>query len=404
MSSLLHQKLNKNIPIVSETLLEIQQPDKVKKPRLQFIDMARSIAILLMLEGHFIDQTLGVNFRSPDPHFVNKDYLVYDIWHIVRGYTSPMFLTMTGMVFVYLLYMNRDVPFFQNNRVKLGFKRVLELLFWGYLITPRGFHILQCIGFGILGLLITFGIYKLVKFIPLWVYCFGFSLLIFALNTPISEIRIDGEKIPWPYNAPNFIQNMFNAPGGRSIFPFTPHLGYTFFGAGIGVILHSNWINKSKWNIPMFLFLFGVILAFFSTDILYFVHNKFTQIFDFGIIYLAKANWLFNNLGWILMILGGLSSIEKIFTIKDNLFIRIGQNTLSIFIIHMILLYGAIINFGISTFINRTHNALNPYEAGIYATMFIFLFVLMIYFIKPLSKFFDKILDVVFPILKKQRK
>lgn len=389
---------------MSETSINNQSNDKVKKPRLQFIDMARSFAILLMLEGHFIDQTLGVNFRSQDPHFVNQDYLVYDIWHIVRGYTSPMFLTMTGMVFVYLLYMNREVPFFQNKRVKLGFRRVLELLFWGYLISPRGFHILQCIGFGILGLLITFGLYKLIKVLPLWVYFFSISLLIFALNTPINEIRIDGEKIPWPYNAPNFIQNMFNAPRGRSIFPFTPHLGYTFFGAGIGVVLHSIWINKSKWNIPLFLFLLGVILAFFSTDILYFLHHLFIKLFGFGLIYLAKANWLFENLGLILMVLGVLSTIEKIFTIKDNLFIRIGQNTLSIFIVHMILLYGAIINFGISTFINRTHNALNPYEAAIYAAMFICLFVLMIYFIKPLSEFYNKTLEVLFPILKKHNK
>ncbi|MFN5982221.1 MAG: hypothetical protein ACK476_15570 [Fluviicola sp.] len=386
---------------MSEIVTEIEP---VKRPRLKFIDMARSIAILLMLEGHFIDQTLGVNFRSPDPHFANPDYLVYDIWHLVRGYTSPMFLTMTGMVFVYLLYMNRDVPFFQNNRVKLGFRRVLELLFWGYLITPRGFHILQCIGFGILGLLLVFGLYKLTKVIPLWVYYFGFSLLIFALNSPISEIRIDGEKIPWPYNAPNFIQNMFNAPGGRSLFPFTPHLGYTFFGAGIGVVLHSIWINKSKWNIPLFLFLLGVILAFFSTDILYFLHYKFIHFFGFGIMYLAKANWLFENLGWILMILGFLSAIEKIFTIKDNIFIRIGQNTLSIFIVHMMILYGAIINVGIATYINRTHNALNPYEAAIYAALFICIFVIMIYFIKPLSEFYNKSLDVLFPIRKKYRK
>ena len=73
----------------------------VKRPRIYFIDIARSFAILLMLEGHFIDLTLGEQFRSPDPHFVNPDFLVYDIWHIIRGYTSPMFLTMTGMIFVY---------------------------------------------------------------------------------------------------------------------------------------------------------------------------------------------------------------------------------------------------------------------------------------------------------------
>ena len=112
----------------------------VKRPRLMFIDMARSIAIILMLEGHFVDQTLGSRFRSPDAHFVNPDFFWYDCWHIIRGYTSPMFLTMTGLIFVYLLYANKGEPFFGNERVKKGFKRVAELLFWGYILMPKGFQ------------------------------------------------------------------------------------------------------------------------------------------------------------------------------------------------------------------------------------------------------------------------
>src|SRR5574343_2026395 len=202
---------------------EISVPP-VKRPRLYFIDIARSFAILLMLEGHFIDHTLGEQFRSPDPHFVNPDFLVYDIWHIIRGYTSPMFLTMTGMVFVYLLYGANSKPFRDNNRVTKGFKRVIELLFWGYLLNPRSFHILQCIAFGILGLLLVYGLYKLIKVIPLWVYYFVISALIFSCYAPLSEIKLDGEKISWPYGWPNFIQNMIHAPGGRSLFPLAPSL------------------------------------------------------------------------------------------------------------------------------------------------------------------------------------
>ena len=113
---------------------------KPKKSRLIFIDIARSFAILLMLEGHFIDLTLGAQYRSPDPHFVNPNFLVYDIWHLIRGYTSPMFLTMTGMVITYLFYANNDKSYRENDRVKKGFRRLLELLFWGYLLNPASFH------------------------------------------------------------------------------------------------------------------------------------------------------------------------------------------------------------------------------------------------------------------------
>lgn len=373
----------------------------VKRPRLKFIDMARSIAILLMLEGHFIDATLGTNFRSEE-QWANPDFLAYDIWLEIRGYTSPMFLTMTGMVFVYLLYMNRQSGFFQNQRVKKGFRRVLELLFWGYFLNPKGFHILQCIGYGILGLLLVYGLYKLTKVIPLWVYYFVISLLIFSCYAPLSQLKVDGVRIGWPYGYPEFIQNMFSSP--KTLFPLAPNLAYTFFGAGIGVLLHQNWLRNFKWNISIFLATLGAIFAFYSYDILEFLHYKFLYFFGFGIENLLKANWLFEIQGWVLMILGLLATLEKIITIPDGLFLKIGQNTLSIFVVHMMILYGAVIHIGINDFFSAKYNPLNQYEAAIGAALFITLFVVMIYYLEQLTAFMHKVLDFIFPFRKRFRK
>ena len=41
-------------------------PTDTKPRRLRFIDMARSVAILLMLEGHFVDDSLEVGERPVD--------------------------------------------------------------------------------------------------------------------------------------------------------------------------------------------------------------------------------------------------------------------------------------------------------------------------------------------------
>jgi hypothetical protein len=106
-------------------------------------------------------------------------------------------------------------------------------------------------------------------------------------------------------------------------------------------------------------------------------------------------------LGWVLIVLGILATFEKLVKIKENLFIKIGQNTLSIFIIHMMLLYGAVIRIGIGTFYSKAHNPLNPYEAGIGAALFITLFVVMIYYIDPLTRFLNKVLDIIIPVRKK---
>ncbi|MFM8962283.1 MAG: heparan-alpha-glucosaminide N-acetyltransferase domain-containing protein, partial [Sphingomonadales bacterium] len=66
------------------------------KTRLYFIDMARTIAILLMLEGHFVHDSLA-------PIYASDSYPAYVTWKFIRGFTSPTFLTVTGLIFTYLL-------------------------------------------------------------------------------------------------------------------------------------------------------------------------------------------------------------------------------------------------------------------------------------------------------------
>ena len=65
---------------------------------------------------------------------------------------------------------------------------------------------------------------------------------------------------------------------------------------------------------------------------------------------LVLSNWLYETMGVVFIVLSLLSTFERLVTIKENLFIRIGQKTLSICIIHMMLLYGAVIKSGIGTF------------------------------------------------------
>ena len=147
-----------------------------QKNRLYFIDIARSIAILLMLEGHFVHDTLALDLRD-------ESNMVYHYWKFVRGFTSPVFLTVTGIVFTYLLLGNDQTAFWKNLRVRKGLKRVVELLFWGYAIQLSfytigkdiyyesewhldwlyAFHVLQSIGIGIFFLLVLFGLKKIIK-------------------------------------------------------------------------------------------------------------------------------------------------------------------------------------------------------------------------------------------------
>ena len=356
----------------------------MQKTRLYFIDIARSIAILLMLEGHFVDNGLMDVYRD-----TNND--IYNAWLFVRGFTSPIFLTITGIVFTYLLIGNNHLEYFKNNRIKKGYKRVVELLFWGYVVQVYAFHVLQCIGIGILSILILYGIYKAVKIIPLWVYFFFAGTIIFSSYIVISSWP---KEYYWPESAPIFIQNMFH--GKYSIFPILPRMGYTMYGAMIGVILYTYKSKVKEWSFILSVFLIGAFLYFFLKDILLILDG----IFAHPIYHLYKVDWLYECLGMVLIILSILITLEKfIGEIKPNLFLKIGQNTLTIYILHMVLLYGSITGFGINRVI---HKNLTPWQIVPATICFILFFVILIYyldeiklkldfFLKPIKKLVNKL-------------
>jgi uncharacterized membrane protein len=355
----------------------------MQKTRLYFIDIARSIAILLMLEGHFVDNGLMDVYRD-----TNND--IYNAWLFVRGFTSPIFLTITGIVFTYLLVGNNHLEYFKNNRIKKGYKRVVELLFWGYVVQVYAFHVLQCIGIGILTILILYGIYKAVKIIPLWVYFFFAGTIIFSSYIVISSWP---KEYYWPESAPIFIQNMFH--GKYSIFPILPRMGYTMYGAMIGVILFTYKSKVKEWSFILSVFLIGALLYFFLKDILLILDG----IFAHPIYHLYKVDWLYECLGMVLIILSILITLEKfIGEIKPNLFLKIGQNTLTIYILHMVLLYGSITGFGINRVI---HKNLTPWQILPATICFILIFVILIYYLDEIKLKLDFILKPIKKLVNK---
>ena len=445
---------------------------KVQKPRLKFIDMARSIAILLMLEGHFIGCTL-----ENQEYYHNTQNTIYTIWNFVRGFTAPMFFTVTGVVFVYLLTMGKDLPYLKNKRVKAGFKRSLELLFWGYLlqlnVTHFGsylsgeitswvvaFHVLQCIGIGISLLLLIYGVFKLINkgSLPLYYFIAGTILFSFypffrhredvkvliekvdsfekkdsysitrteyndikyllyqlsddelvefklngvktffyktrlsnmhnvsnlhSLNRDLLKVDVKaetGNDTFYPLNAPEFIQNLFQ--GTYSVFPIVPWVAFTLYGGMVGSLLNRYQEYIKRTWFPLTFIVLGLCLNLFGWTVFSAI-DSFSKLIHFhdDLDFVNNA-WLYGRIGQVLIVLGILMFIEKYFHIKESLFLKVGQNTLSIYIIHVMLLYGGLIGFGLKDFFAEK---LSPLEAIFGAILFISTFVIYIKYIEVIE-------------------
>ncbi|MGB0933432.1 MAG: heparan-alpha-glucosaminide N-acetyltransferase domain-containing protein [Lishizhenia sp.] len=355
---------------------------KVKK-RFGFIDAARSIAILLMLEGHFIGLTL-------DKTSFNTDSIIYSTWNFVRGFTAPMFFTVTGVIFVYLLCTAKTTHFFDNKRAKKGIRRALELLFWGYLLQfniqhfddylnlefnpwNSAFHVLQCIGLSILFIILIYFLHRLLKTLPLYIYYIAFGTAIFLIYPYFKTLP---ENTFFPANGPDFLQNMFK--GTYSVFPIFPWVGFVLYGGAVGAILHKSYGKIKPVKLSNLLILAGFLLIYGAWKAL----NQIDLWFSSYLTNFAESAYLIGRFGQVLIVLALLVRLDKFFQNSNALFLKIGQNTLPIYVIHVMILYSGFFGIGLNKYLK---NSLNPVEVIFGALCFIGFFVLFVFYLDKIK-------------------
>ena len=372
--------------------------------------MARSLAILMMLEGHFTGAALDASYRD-------TSYFLYNAWHLFHGLTAPMFFTVTGLIFVYLLIGNEDNGFFENKRVRKGIHRVGTLFFWGYLIqfsfksimlyfkTGRriefeeffGFHVLQSIAMCLLLIILMYGIFKLIKMGPFYLYLIVMAVVMLILSGILRHYHgVDlyllrnatvSEPNYWPNNFPIIIQNMFYGP--KTVFSFVHTSSYALAGGALGAIIRTNQDKVKNYRFILKCILGGIGLALLSFPLLdgieWFIERL--GIIDDG--YFHQNVEMVARLGQVIAVIGLLILIERLFDPKAGLFMKIGQHTLPIYVVHVIVLYGGITGYGLKPdLFNRN---LEPYWAILISITALLLSALMVKYIEPLERIYDRI-------------
>lgn len=343
------------------------------KDRLQFIDAIRAYAILMMLQGHFVDTMLAYRFRD-------LENALYSTWFFMRGMTAPIFFTVTGLVFTFLL-LRDGRPIKENERIRKGIRRGFFLIFLGYLLKVNfpafligwfyksypALDVLHNIGFALLALI---GLYclHLVSKISLPLLYFGGGIFIFLINPTWIAYE-------WDF-LPIVLRNYFDADNG-SIFLPVPWLGFTLLGAGLGWhLFHKTYLYRT-WYWPAILLISGLTIHFFSTKGLLLL-NQWTGWENF--LQLAYDNVLFWRFGHVLIIISLFIFLEKIITFPP-LMLKIGSETLTIYATHYVVLYGTWLGIGIKTFGQFTWH---PVPVIIGAILFVLAAIIYIKYIEEI--------------------
>lgn len=313
------------------------------RPRLHFIDALRAFAILMMLQGHFISGVLN-------PDTIDPTNVFYTFWLYCRGFTAPVFFTITGWVFTFLLLQNEEEGW-KNPRIKKGLKRSLELLLWGYLLRlnlPMLFNgqlnssflypdVLQIIGLGLIFIIL---IYLLFGFMKQWtnLVFLGIGLLIFICEPLYVDLNFP--KLPSYLSA-------YLTKANKGVFYLFPWLGYVSLGAFIAYLFRAKTNHLWRWTVGFIAL--GLWLIFRSSAFLIWLESV-TNIELFR--QLAYNNFLFIRLGDVFVLFGIFMFFNNNF--KRGLWTTIGGKTLEIYIVHYFIFYGSLFGIGIYKYAKYT--------------------------------------------------
>ncbi|WP_445731515.1 heparan-alpha-glucosaminide N-acetyltransferase domain-containing protein [Mariniflexile sp.] len=328
--------------------------------RLYFIDAVRAFAILMMLQGHFIDTLIDPVYRDPA-------YTAYNLWSYFRGITAPTFFTISGLVFTYLL-LRANQKGNDQKRIKKGIFRGLLLIAIGYSLRVNivswlsGYFntyflvidVLQCIGLSLIILVFLYTLFKNHSYI-FSIVLFSISIICFLTEPLYRNLEI--------HNLPLVISNYMTKANG-SVFTILPWFGYSAAGAFLSTVFfrHSHRKQFKIFTIITF-FAAGVVLIYYSTTILFNLH----RLTGVDLFYrCADFNYLFIRMGNVLILFGLFYTFERY--LKQSIISRIGEKTLSMYVIHFIILYGSFTGYGLK---NLYSKSLTPTEAIIGAVLFV---------------------------------
>ena len=305
----------------------------------------------MMLQGHFIDTLLAIEYRDPDN-------IAYSTWLYFRGITAPVFFTISGLIFTYLLTKAKEKGTL-SMRIRKGLVRGLMLIGIGYALRIPIFRwltgnfgtyfmvidVLQCIG---LSLILIVCIYLLARKKTLM-----FSVVMLCLGTLIFLC----EPLYRTYSAegiPLFFANYLTKVNG-SVFTILPWFGYMAYGAFIATLFYG-YLTRPKFKTGLItgFFVTGLVLVYGSTP----VFLELAKLTNWTLLTeVANFNYLFIRLGNVLVIFGLFYAFEAY--LKQPVVLKIGQKTLSIYVIHFVLLYGSFTGLGLNQILGKI---LTPFE------------------------------------------
>lgn len=316
--------------------------------RLAWLDVARAGAVILMIQGHTLDVLLAPQYRQG---------FTFDVWLFLRGLTAPAFFLLCGFSFSISTARRWASHQHLSKPVLRRFRKFSLLVLLGYAMhlpsrSLSGFRlldgpgwessfqvdVLQCVGItlALLQLLVlATGEPKRVAAIAI-----GLSVCIVSL-TPI----IWG--IDWRQQIP-LVAGAYLTSTTGSLFPLFPWSAYILLGAATGILYVIR--AHSTPPVPAAAAGFGVMLILVGLILDNMPVRLYTDL-DF---WRTSPSFFLIRLGCVFLLVTVVARISQRIPLPQRTLQSLSRGSLTIYIVHICILYGSNWNPGLRQWIGPT--------------------------------------------------
>ncbi len=349
----------------------------VSTKRVVVLDLARFVAMLLMIQGHTIDALAS-------REWLNIDVFPWSIWHFLRGFTAPVFLTISGAAHVFANKRDENGKLLSRITVK-RVRMALTLIFIGYLlmfpaanvwdlpfIESRYWpiflraNILQLIGISLLMVLALYLLTRTDKALKS-------SALVVALVITVLSPFV--HSINWFDYLPQAIAAYLSFESG-SLFPVFPYAAFMFYGLYIGVLLKDiERAERVDFILKRFIS-FGAIIVLAGYGI-----KAIIAYLGYESSFRANPGVIIYQVGFVLV---GLSCCAAFFKLTKKLsyfYILFGKRALFIYILHLVILYGSHFFGSLATIYKKTL----PFASTLIIALSLIIFCLLLVYLYEMS-------------------
>jgi uncharacterized membrane protein len=318
--------------------------------RVIFVDLARALAVALMVQGHTIDALLDHAYQSGP---------LFAVWAFQRGLTSCLFLVLSGFAFSlattrhWSSHTHLSSAFASRIR-RFGF---FVLLGYGLHFPARDFaglssvsdqawrsflavDVLQSIGVS----LILLQLLVLLLRTPQAFGLAAFLLCAFlAAATPLVWATDWSARLPLWMSA-------YLSPAAGSLFPLVPWTAYVMLGAGLGQV-YSHWgaAHLGKFANRLLLGPGAVMVV---------AGNVFSRLpfepFGPTVFWSNSPNLFLLRSGSVLLILAAIAHFSRRRAHLPHVVSTMAQESLLVYFLHLCIVYGSAWNSGLRSYFGPT--------------------------------------------------